>query len=162
MKCLVCKKEFEGECCPRCDFPVIESPNVDELIQQLEGQIKEHRKAFENGIKLDLVIYRWKEEDGSVVLDRKDRLPFGSYAALKGRETWLAQKFARIPDAKSIDLQLVVSSQGTEKEIAVQVNNLLEPALQTVGIDVDAAYHLRLKLKNDAGGSSASSWIEFI
>ena len=162
MKCLVCKKQFEGDSCPRCGFPVIESTNTNDLMEQLKDQIEDYRQRFEKEIQLELIIYRWKEENGAVVQDRKDRLPFGSFPELCGKETWLSQEFARIPDADKIKLQYCVRTQNEEKEHTVQIKNLLEPALQKVGIEVDSNYRLRLKLKNDLGGSAVSQWTEFL
>ena len=162
MKCLVCKKEFTGDSCPRCGFPVIESTNTDDLLEQLKDQIQDYRQQFEREIKLELIIYRWKESNGTVVQDRKDRIPFGSYPELCGKETWLSQEFARIPDADKLRLQYCVSARSEEKEHTLQIQNLQEPALQRVGIEVDNNYRMRLKLKNDLGGNAASQWTEFL
>lgn len=158
MKCLVCHKEFEGNLCPRCGFPVVESTDVDALLESMGAQIEEYRRDFENGIKLELVIYRWKEAEGSVVLDRKEDLPLGSYQALRGKETWLPHQFARIPDLDALELTVAVNSGETRQEVPVRVPNLKEPALQSAGIEVDGEMNFRLKLRNDRGGQSASAW----
>lgn len=160
MKCLVCNKEFSGSVCPRCGYPVVESPDVDALLVSLRPQIETYRREFEQGIRIELVIFRWKEADGNVVLDRKELMSFGRYPELVGRVTWLPQQFARIPDAQRLDLQLQVTSLEMTREFIVPVQNLLEPALQCVGIEVSGDYRYRLKLKNDTGKITESGWLE--
>ena len=160
MKCLVCDKDFSGSACPRCGYPVVESPDVDALLVSLRPQIEAYRKEFEEGIRIELVIFRWKEADGNVVLDRKELMPFGRYPALVGRVTWLQQQFARIPDAPKLELQLQVTSSETTREFTVPVQNLLDPALQNVGIEARGDYAFRLMLKNDTGKITESDWLE--
>lgn len=160
MKCLVCRKEFEGGVCPRCGYPVVEGTDVDALMETLRPQIEEYRRVFQSGIRLDLEICRWKEADGVVVLDRKDLLSFGTYPELEGRITWLSQPFARIPDVPTLDLHLRLNLADTVKEFLVPVQNLTEASLQYVGVELSDDMYFRLLLKNDAGASSQSDWME--
>ena len=160
MKCLVCNKEFEGSACPRCVYPVVEATDVDALLDSLRPQIEAYRKEFELGIRIELVIFRWKEAEGNVVLDRKETMSFGRYPELVGRATWLPQQFARIPDAQTLELQLQITSADTTRTVSVPVQNLLDPALQNVGIEVSGDYRYRLMLKNDTGKVTASEWLE--
>ena len=160
MKCLVCSKDFEGGICPRCGYPVVEGTDVDALLESMRPQIEEYRRDFERGIRFGLVIFRWKEADGNVVLDRKELMPFGSFPELVGRVTWLQQQFARIPEAQTLELQLQVSSGDASRDLSVPIQNLLEPSLQSVGIEVTSDLRYRVKLKNDAGKQADSQWLE--
>lgn len=160
MKCLVCSKEFDGGVCPRCGYPVVEGTDVDALLESLRPQIEEYRRAFERGIRIELGIYRWKDDNGSVVLDRKELLSFGTYPELTGRVTWLPQQFARIPDVQTLQLLLRISYGDMSKEISIPIQNLLDPALQNVGVEVARNMQFRLRLKNDLGRENASEWME--
>lgn len=160
MKCLVCGKEFEGGFCPRCGYPVVEGTDVDALLESMRPEIEKYRQDFERSIRLGLIIFRWKESDGKVILDRKESVPFGSYTELVGHVTWLPQQFARIPDVPNIDLQVQVTIGNATKEFAVPVQNLLEPSLQNVGIEVTGDMMYRVKLKNETGNVTDSQWME--
>ncbi len=160
MKCLVCQKTFEGGICPRCGYPVVEGTDVDALMETLRPQIEEYRRIFQSGVRLELGIFRWKEEDGTVVIDRRELLSFGPYAELAGKQTWLPQQFARIPGVDTLELQVRLSIGEAARELSVPVPNLAEASLQSVGIELSEDMFFRLLLKNDAGGESASAWIE--
>ena len=160
MKCLVCEKEFEGNACPRCGYPIVEGTDVDALLESLRPQIEEYRRKFERGIRFELGIFRWKESDGSVVLDKKDLMSFGAFPELAGRVSWLPQQFARIPDVQTLSILLRIYHDDTARDFTVPIQNLSDPALQSVGIEVTQNLLFRLKLKNDAGSETASDWLE--
>lgn len=162
MQCLVCQKEFVGGNCPRCGYPVVEATDWEALWETMGPEIEEYRKTFQRGISLSLVIYRWKEADGVVVPDRKELLPFGPYSELVGKLTWLQQPFARIPDLPTLELQLQVSSGGKVLEYKVPIQNLMDAALQSVGIELTADLHFRLKLANELGRTTESQWMELL
>ena len=46
MRCLVCRQEFEGYACPRCGFPVVESPDADTLLENIGEQVEAYREEF--------------------------------------------------------------------------------------------------------------------
>lgn len=158
MKCDVCGKEFTGAFCPRCDFPVVESTNVDALLDE----IQKYRQEFYNSIYAEIYFYYWKEEDGSVVLDRRERKTFGRFPELCGKVTWLPQQLARIPEAKNLDLSVCITSRVKTNECTVSVPNLLDSSLQQIGIEVKEDLCFRLKLRNDLGGETASEWTDLL
>ena len=162
MECLVCHKEFEGGACPRCGFPVVESTDVDALLKSMRKEIEAHRKAFEDSLKLELMIYRWKEQDGKVVPDRTERLLLGTWAQLLETPAWLPQQFARIPDREKLELRARVTAGQESRELTVEIPNLLQPALQSVGAETDRDMRFRLLLKNDRDDQSASEWIPML
>ena len=161
MKCLVCHKEFVGGVCPRCGYPVIEAPDVDALLETLRPQIENYRHTFLDSIRIELEIYRWKEDGDVVVLDHKELLSFGSYPSLEGKVSWLSQQFARNPDAQTLELRLHISvGDNTIRPVSIPIRNLMEASLQQIGIEATDDLRFRLKLRNEAGSISESAWIE--
>ena len=139
---------------------MVESTNVDALVTSMRGQIEQYRNDLLQNIELALVIYLWKEDNGSVALDRETQIRFGPYPTLIGTVNWLPQLFARIPDVPNLELKVsAATGQGT-RIVTVSIPNLPEPSLQQIGIEADNAFRFRLLLKNDVGGMSASQWYE--
>lgn len=159
MKCLVCNKEFEGVVCPRCNFPVIAVPaeidNGENLIAPL---IERHRQGFLQAVRIGIVIFHWKEADGSIVLDHDERLLFCEEPAFDGREYWLEQKFARIPDEKNLSLTVFIDYGSKQSEQSVEIANLPGAALQEVGLRLCADFSWQLLLKNDMGETAESAY----
>ena len=159
MKCLVCSKEFEGAACPRCSFPVIAVPtetlNGENLIAPL---IERHRRSFMKSVHIGIVTYRWKEDNGSIALDREDRLLFCEDMALEGGEYWIEQKFARIPDVKTLLLTIFIDYGSEQSEVTIEMENLTGAALQEVGLRLTADLNWQLLLKNDMGQAAESAY----
>ena len=159
MICLVCKKEFHGSKCPRCGFPVVESTDVDVLIESMREQIENYRHSFLSGLTLSLRIYRWKADGERIVPNGSELLPVGSFLELCGDPKLLAQKFARIPDADTLELEVVFTSGERSRTVRVSVPNLKEPSLENIGVETDADMRFRVCLKNDFGSLSSSEWL---
>ncbi|MBR4308141.1 MAG: hypothetical protein IKT58_00955 [Oscillospiraceae bacterium] len=161
MKCLVCHKEYSGVECPRCGFPeIVFLENYEEGIKKIEPEIRAHRKRFLENVSLGVVVYRWKDEAGVVVVDREERIPFGNAAELCGQETWLERKFARIPEEQEIGVLCSILCKEKESQVSVTIPNLMEAELQQVGIRLTEDCKFQLLLRNDAGACSASGEME--
>lgn len=159
MKCLVCKKVFEGPACPRCSFPVIAVPaevtNGENAVTPL---IARHRQSFLKSVHIGMKIYYWKEAHGSVVLDREEHLRFCPNRVLEPGEYWLDRKFARIPDEKQLSLTVIVEYGSETIEKTVEIANLEDAALQEVGLDLNEDYSWRLLVKNEMGHLTTSGY----
>ena len=160
MKCPVCNHVFVDVECPRCQFPVVDSPNPEALIEMLRPQIEAYRADFQAKISFALKVFFWKDQNDAIVLDREQLLPFGSYSELKGKQGFLPQSFARIPDVNQMELQVLVTVRDQPETRTVAVQNLKEAALQSVGIETNEQYQFRLLLKNTNNSQTASAWQE--
>lgn len=160
MKCLVCSKIFEGNKCPRCEFPNIQIPGGPEEyeagLEALKPMIEQRRRAFLEGIDVGIVIYHWKDQDGAIVEDREETVSFGRGDELRQREVWLDRKFARIPDEPSLPLRVAISVGGKKREEALDIPNLLEAELQEIGIAMDEEFNICLMLRNESGTPTKS------
>lgn len=151
MRCMACYKEFpEGaEVCPRCNFTVYDTIG-DDAMPALKTLAAKHREQFLKKIDLGVMIYTWKDQNGTIVLDQKKRLSFGSIDTLAGKTVWLSQKFARIPDTGSMTVDLSIEKQGTPARILpVAISLPQEQQLQQLGVAISDELMLTLMLKND-------------
>lgn len=158
MKCPVCGKEFTSVVCPRCRFVTSESTNYEAMMQELGPRIEKAKTAFRQSIHYALTIYRWKEEQDKIVLDREEALQFGTLAELCGKQTLMKQEFARIPELKTIELKIAVTIKEHKDLITISVPNLDEPALQLIGIEVKEDGAFRVLLHNTNGKQTTSDW----
>lgn len=154
MRCLACFKQFPDgtEVCPRCNFTQYEiiGSDDDEALSALKFMAGRHRAAFLKKYDLGVMIYTWKDQDGTIVLDQKKRLSFGAVNSLVDNTVWLNQKFARIPDTASMIVELSVTKQGSQDRILpVSIRIPQEKQLQQLGVRVDSNLTLTLMLKND-------------
>lgn len=159
MNCLVCKKEFQGSKCPRCGFPVVESTDVDVLIESMQNQIERYRRSFLSDLAFSLRIYHWKADGERIVPNGSELVPVGSFLELCGNPKPLAQKFARIPNADTIEFEVVITSGERTGTIRASVPNLKDPSLETVSIETDEDMRFRVCLINDFGNTSSSAWL---
>ena len=160
MKCFVCNNEFDGNICPRCQFPKVFIPGDYETgLKKIQPEIDAYRDEFLNGIEVGIVTYFWKDENGTVVLDREERLPFGKGKDLRGNTLWLEQLFARIPDEELLKIRVYIKTGDKECEKTVCLPNLFEAELQQIGIYTDEEYRFKLLLKNDTGTPTGSDFI---
>ena len=161
MKCLVCKKEYPGGECPRCGFPEVNvMGNYEEGLKTFEPVVKAHRRRFMESISLGIVTYRWKDVDGTIVLDCEEKVPFGPVAELVNQERWIDRKLARIPEESEIRVTCYISYGGEESNISVSLPNLLQAELQQVGIYVTEDAKFSILLKNEAGACTRSREME--
>lgn len=147
MRCLVCGQDFQRGDCPRCGFPMVESPDIDALMHSINEQIDAYRQDFLDKTRLELAVYRWRDEEGSLVSDGEERISFGACSALRGKTVWLPRQFARTPDAEELTLSVHAVGPCQSWEQHLSLRNLNEPGLQQVGLAMDDAlnYHLLLR-----------------
>ena len=153
MKCLVCGKVYEDNDCPRCKFPNIQIPldGMEEKRKALQPTIDAYRKKFLPKIEVGVVIYHWKDDNGTLAVEREERRSFGTGDALYGKMVWLDQKFARVPEEKTLPIRTYIRMNGEEREEMLQLPNLQEAQLQEIGISMDEAFDLSLHLRNGEG-----------
>ena len=150
MKCLVCGKEYEAAECPRCRFPNIQIVgDREQALKTMLPTIEQYRREFLNAIQISLVIYRWKDDKGKLVMDKQEKKLLGTANELQRGEKWLEEKFARIADQKQITVTLSITMAGEEQQIQVSVPNLQKAELQQLGAKVDDACNLCLMLSNE-------------
>ena len=165
MRCLACFKEVpEGvEVCPRCglfQYQVI--GDTKEALAALEMMAGRHRHMFLQNFDLGVTIYTWKDQNGTVVLDQKKRLSFGTAEGLQGKTVWLKEKFARIPDVKEMTVELSVMKKGeAERRIPVRVSVPQEKQLQQLGIEMHDDLTVSLVLKNETA-QNRSETVDFL
>lgn len=151
MKCLVCGKEYEAAECPRCHFPDIQIVgDRDAFLATLMPTVQTFRAGFLGKVQVELIAYRWKDQNGQVVLDREDRMSLGTADILMQGEKWLPEQFARIPDKKEIPVRICISVSDEHREVQIAVPNLQQPELQQFGAKVDQDCNLILMLRNDS------------
>ena len=160
MKCMVCGKEYEGAGCPRCNFPNIQIPgDPDAAMNTLRPTIAKYRQDFLNKIEIGVLTYYWKDEDGILKVDHEKRCSFGTWEKLYEKEVWLPQKFARIPDEKSLAVKVYLRVGNEERVEIVEVPNLSEAQLQEIGVRLNADFTFCLMLRNDTGTPTRSGTI---
>ncbi len=159
MKCLVCNKEFSGEICPRCNFPVIHFPGSTESgIKKIESTIVAYRKNFLKNVEISIKSYWWKDQGGTIVLDHTCSNSFGKTEELLGKKAFLEEKFAREREKTTLPISVEVKTGEKSRELLVEVPNLAEPELQQIGLELEENFRFRILLKNDAGSTSASAY----
>ena len=154
MKCLVCGKNYNDYECPRCGFPDLQLPlgkELEEARKKVQPKIDAHRAEFLKKIEVGIKVYYWKDQDGVLAADREEKCSFGSGSALYGKTVWLDQKFARVPEEKTLPIWLYIRVDGTEHERIVELPNLQEAQLQEIGLSMDNGFELCLMLRNDSG-----------
>lgn len=156
--CLVCGKKYEAGDCPRCKFPDVQIPGMEreKAIIHLKPVIEASRRAFLENIRVEVISYRWKDKDGTIVLDRKDNLVLGTGTALAQGEVWLPGKFARIADEAKIPVKLRITAGEEVFEKTIRVPNLHKPELQQLGAKLDQNFNITLLLRNDSQKSVQS------
>ncbi len=76
--CPVCHTKYESGDCPVCKFPDIAFPgDPEEGLRLMKPQIDAYREVFLLKLKIGVVSYYWKDQDGSLVLDREQITPLG-------------------------------------------------------------------------------------
>ena len=147
--CLVCGKQYETGDCPRCKFPDVQIPGSREkAIASLKPAIDSYRANFLTTIRVEVLSYHWKDQNGTLALDREERLTLGTASELMQGEKWLEQPFARIPDAKLLPVRIAIVYGEETRLLTVTVPNLPEAELQRIGAVLDADCNLRLLLGN--------------
>ncbi len=158
MKCLVCGKVYEAAECPRCHFPDVQiMGNRQEELEKLKPTIDAYRQQFLSTVKVELMAYRWKDQDGQLVLDRTDRMLLGTANTLRQGEHWLTEQFARIADQKEISVTVCITAAEEKREVQVSLPNLLKQELQQIGAYVDGSWNLFLLLRNGTEAPTKSN-----
>lgn len=159
MKCYVCNNEFEGNVCPRDNFPKVLFPGDYETgMKKLKPDIDAYRDKFFGAIELGIAIYNWKDGDGAVVLDTESRLPFGTAASLFDSTRWMETQFARIPNEEKLTVNMYIKTDSEERVKKIDIPNLFEPELQRIGIRMENNFSFKLLLGNDTGTPTESEY----
>lgn len=152
MKCIVCNKEIASPLrpCPRCGFlqPAVvgDAAGAEAFIA---AKAEKHKRDLLANYDFGLTVYHFKDQDGTVVPDQEERLSFGKGDALLGEPVWLDQKFARIPEADTMELELSVQLEAEAVEkIPVTVPVPQGRHLQQVGALIGEDLSIKLLLKN--------------
>ncbi len=152
-ECRVCHKVFHESQfqCPRCGFR--ETAVIGDLAHAENinnSKAIPHRVRFLDEFDFGVVTHYWKDDNGTVVPDREATLSFGQGGKLLGREIWLNQLFARIPDTARMELDLRVLRGGKEyRRLSVSLNVPRGAFLQQVGIALTEDMKVSLLLKNE-------------
>ncbi len=160
-QCRVCHKELTtlNKPCPRCGFrelSFVGDPKAAE--QKMNKMADEARAKFLSEFDFGVTIYRWKDQDGALVLDRTERLSFGSGASLLDKLCWLEQPFARIPDVKNMELELsVLRNKQNYRSMKISVPVPQGNHLQQVGITLSPDMKVKLLLKNPQAQTQSAS-----
>lgn len=153
MRCMACYKEVpEGQAaCPCCGFVQYQViGDTKEALAALELMAGRHRNMFLRNYDLGVMIYTWKDKEGTVVQNQKKRLSFGTGEQLAKETVWLDQLFARIPNVKEMTVELSVGKKGApERTIPVRIQVPQEKQLQQLGITMNDDLTLKLLLKNE-------------
>ena len=156
MKCIVCGKDYEKDKCPVCNLPKIEFPtNPEKGLQAMKPAIDAYRDDFLSQVSIGIIVYQWKDDNGALAMDRKERVPIGTAKELRDNTRWLAEKFARIPDEEKLQVSLSVQVNDIDEEQSVGIPNLMEPELQELGAVVDDALNIQLLLRNSSGSTQS-------
>mgnify|MGYP000514819764 FL=1 len=139
---------------PRCGFPDLQlqlGKELQEARKKVQPKIDAYRAEFLKKIEVGIKVYYWKDQDGVLAAAREEKCSFGSGSALYGKTVWLDQKFARVPEEKTLPIWLYIRVDGTEHERIVELPNLQEAQLQEIGLSMDAGFELCLMMRNDSG-----------
>ncbi len=156
MKCFVFGNTFNKNKCPICGFPVIVVPGAGKIEDALNENIElvmGYRKALLSKLKVSCLAYYSRDNKGKMELDHCEKIVIGSGTQLYGETVWSNQKFARIPDPDSIDVEFSVeyksaSGMDEEKKLKVSIPNLKDHELQNIGVSLSKAIELTAYLKN--------------
>ena len=151
--CKACGKEIQSALCLRCGFrqpAVIGDPQgAQSVMAELANR---HRIGYLRQFDIGVTVYYWKEKGDQVVLDRQQRLSFGTGETLQGRTCFLEQKFARLPEVTELELQLSVLKNGEKfRELSVSLPVPPGAHLQQLGAALTPSLELLLTLKNPQG-----------
>ena len=152
MSCVCCGRQFteSGEC-PFCKFPVYEivGDDASRSEKQISGFADLHRAEYLKDLEIGVIVYDWKDQDGVVVEDHH----FGD--SLMADVQYLPDKLARIPDLKTVPVQIVIKKGNVEKVFKVELPNLMEAELQQIGVSLEPLLNITILLKNDSNQSSS-------
>ena len=161
MECLVCGKEYVGSECPRCRFPDVQIPgDRQKAIENLRPAIEAFRTQFLKSVKLEIAAFYWKDEDGTVVLDREERVLLVDGEELQQGPKWLNQEFARIPDEEWVPVTLYITVAGDTRQEQIMLPNIHSPQLQQIGVETVESCGIRLLLRNVANEMTKSETIQ--
>ena len=151
MKCLICEKNYQAAECPRCHFPDIQLVgDRDAALAAMMPTITQYRKNFLRSVEVSLVMYWWKDADGKVVLDRKEKRTIGTADQLMAKEVWMNEKFARIAGEAFITVSVEIALADETRTVEIRLPNLQTPRLQQLGAGINDNFGLYLLLGNGA------------
>ena len=91
MQCIVCSHTIptENSMCPRCSFPLYTFGNSPTEIELMTLLAEKHRPFLLQHLDFGVHVYRWKDVDGNICLDRRFRRSFGMGQLPLNTRTWL-------------------------------------------------------------------------
>lgn len=162
MKCLVCGKEYNGNECPVCGFPVVNiTVNDEEGLKALRPTIDAHRAEFEKNIELSLLSYTY-EVGNRIEPQGEERIPLGRVSQLSGQTVWLDTEFTNVVQRKAIPVTLCVTVRNRpEYRINVNAANILSDTIR-VGICVNSSLQFCVIIQDSSGISSRSEFMPIV
>ena len=160
MRCRVCFNEVPNgvDVCPCCGFTQYDViGDTKEALTILGTMADKHRNVFLRKYDLGVNIFTWKDKDGTIVLNEKKRISFGTCDTMQKNTVWLESQFARIPDVSEQSVELsVIKSGEPEKIIEVKIPALKEAELQKLGAEMNDDLTVSLVLKNDTSQTKSN------
>lgn len=160
MKCVVCGASTEGDVCPVCGFQEVLFPGDRAAgLLTIRPQIDACRDALLKELSLGVIAYRWADRNGTLERTAEEKREIGSGTDLLKGPVWLAQEFARKPEAEELEIRAYVRLRGEDTVHTLRVPNLTEPRLQQIGGELEAGEGLRFRLLlRNGAGERCSDW----
>lgn len=160
VRCIVCNHEMSSpvQPCSRCGFlqPAVVG-DLDGAQNFINARAAKYRQELLSRYDFGVTVYYWKDNNGTVVLDREERLSFGSADALLGNPVWLEQQFARTGDETVLELELSVAAPPDGlRRLPVSIPLPSGRHLHQVGARIDEDLSLRLMLRNPEGQTEST------
>lgn len=162
MKCLVCGKEFEGNACNICRFPVIDFPGDPEAgIRTLRPTIDAYKQEFAAKVNVGIVTYHWAFQEGTLTEEREECVPFGDVSMLLGQTTWLSNAFDTLSGREQVESHIYVEIRDEKHgpirlDTLVYTPNVMDGEKQMLGISVDEDFTFCLHVQSDQGTMASS------
>lgn len=160
MKCYVCgteigRTEDRCRCCGEYVVDIIGDDAGTEKVLREKGE--KRRNKLLSQYKIDVAAYKWA--DGK---SEKVKLPIDSAENLFHREKWLDDRFARVPEVEVMDMGLIITKNGEEKEATVKMESFQSPTFLHIGAVVEDGFRVKLILKNDSGETHLSDEVALL
>lgn len=159
--CLVCGQSLihHEDRCPRCGFYHLPYMGDREPVMEYQKpQADDYRsKKFLPRFDVGVIIYYWRDHNGTIVPDTTKRLSFGTAADLEDRGiVWLPQLFARVEE-EEIPIRISIIQDGRDERILTfRLPALKEPQLQRVGLCMSKDLKLTVTVRNDTDSVSSA------
>ena len=151
MQCITCYRSLPpgAAICPRCGCPHYVFGNSQDDLTFMNRLSTQHRASILLELNFGITVYKWRDLDGNVFLDKQLRRSFGDGIHLLNNRTWLPDQFARIPGEKEMVLNLSIHKcDAPHCTIPVTIPAPQEPELVQVGIELYDNLTASLFLRN--------------